>query len=543
LTTVHPPFSNSSFEPLEPWNPLHTTTEPDVHWTRANVGEAMPGVQTPLSWTVWAEAVERASRDALFAIGALTRKERAVPPRAADRAVRAFYGRPALRVDFLTTLGDRMPGTTGEETARNVFGSVPPNLELHPTRRRYPVVACRFPLAFAVTPARCRWFARETDFWYTARLAAAPSLDRAGASALFVEAKQRFVSAVGLQVLTLFAAVQPLYQALEAIVASAGIGDPGTLSGGGGAESAVITDIWRAAAEEITLGHLVAAHGFHGPLEGELSSRVWREDAAPLRNLLGLYAEREDPRRASAGPGRAVMQRTVTATFSSSRRPAVRAVLALAARMIPLRGVVKRSFLQCFDVARASARRYGALLESAGRLETADDVFFLLCGELAGDRLPAGGRATIADRQTRHAEYQRFDLPASWTGSPTPLGEQPQPVETAITGTGVSAGIVEGIASVVTDPTFAEVTIDTVLVAATTDPSWSSIMYLSRGLVVDIGGAMSHAAVVAREIGIPCVVGTGSGTHVIRTGDRIRVDGRSGVVEILERAHPDERKS
>jgi pyruvate,water dikinase len=60
-------------------------------------------------------------------------------------------------------------------------------------------------------------------------------------------------------------------------------------------------------------------------------------------------------------------------------------------------------------------------------------------------------------------------------------------------------------------------------------------MFISAGLVVDIGGTMSHAAVVAREMGIPCVVGTGRGTRVIRTGDRIRVDGTSGLVEILER--------
>jgi pyruvate,water dikinase len=61
-------------------------------------------------------------------------------------------------------------------------------------------------------------------------------------------------------------------------------------------------------------------------------------------------------------------------------------------------------------------------------------------------------------------------------------------------------------------------------------------MFMSAGLVVDIGGALSHAAVVARELGIPCVVNTRSGSRLLRTGDRVRVDGGSGTVEILERA-------
>ena len=79
---------------------------------------------------------------------------------------------------------------------------------------------------------------------------------------------------------------------------------------------------------------------------------------------------------------------------------------------------------------------------------------------------------------------------------------------------------------------------DEILIAPFTDPSWSSLMFISSGLVVDIGGALSHAAVVARELDLPCVVNTRNGTSVIRTRDRVRVDGATGVVTILERACP-----
>jgi pyruvate,water dikinase len=75
-----------------------------------------------------------------------------------------------------------------------------------------------------------------------------------------------------------------------------------------------------------------------------------------------------------------------------------------------------------------------------------------------------------------------------------------------------------------------------ILVCRTTDPSWASTMMLAAALVIDIGGAISHGAIVARELGIPCVIGTRNGTDVIRTGDTLVVDGGRGEVQIRTRA-------
>jgi pyruvate, water dikinase len=95
--------------------------------------------------------------------------------------------------------------------------------------------------------------------------------------------------------------------------------------------------------------------------------------------------------------------------------------------------------------------------------------------------------------------------------------------------------VVEGRAVVVTDPGESDLDDGDILIAHTTDPSWVSLMFLSAGLVVDIGGLMSHAAVVARELGVPCIMNTGRGTSLIETGDIIRIDGGTGCVEILSR--------
>ncbi len=125
-------------------------------------------------------------------------------------------------------------------------------------------------------------------------------------------------------------------------------------------------------------------------------------------------------------------------------------------------------------------------------------------------------------------------IPGYWRGTPEPILTTAERAE-EISGIGVSAGIVEGVVRVVTEAAFAEVEGGEILVTPTTDPSWASIMFISAALVVDIGGQLSHAAVVARELGIPCVVNTRNGSKALRTGDRVRVDGNTGIISVLER--------
>jgi pyruvate,water dikinase len=105
-----------------------------------------------------------------------------------------------------------------------------------------------------------------------------------------------------------------------------------------------------------------------------------------------------------------------------------------------------------------------------------------------------------------------------------------------IAGVGVHPGVVEGLARVVREPQDAELEPGEILVCATTDPSWVSLFIPAGGVVIDVGGQMSHGAIVARELGIPCVINTRDGTRRIRTGDRLRIDGASGEVVVLDQA-------
>ena len=102
-----------------------------------------------------------------------------------------------------------------------------------------------------------------------------------------------------------------------------------------------------------------------------------------------------------------------------------------------------------------------------------------------------------------------------------------------VEGLGASPGVVEGVVRVVHEPGDSELLPGEILVCRTTDPSWSAYFMLAAGVVIDIGGPLSHGAIVARELGIPCVINTGDGTRRLATGDRVRVDGGAGRVERL----------
>ncbi len=524
------------------------STRSAYHWTTTNLGEAAPGVLTPLSWALWGAPGERGARRAAFDIGVLRRTELDPPGDPAEWVLRLFYGRLAMRLEYMALIGDRFPGTSGREAIRGMFGEAPPGMSFDPTRSRYAAIAGKFTRSFVRYPSRLRAMAADQDRWWRGVTERIHSLGLEEARDLFATATKRFERTAGTQLLGTLCSVQPMYEALEKLTAEAGTGDISILSGTGGAEMDVITDIWRASRGEIELSRVIANHGFHGPAEGEISSTVWREDDAPLRKLVERYADRddsEDPRTREAARAEelAEEQGRLVAALPRGKRPVARLVLPLAARRIPLRGVAKRSFLQAIDAARAAARRAGEHLANDGALAERDDVFLLTGEELIG-RLPNDVRDLVERRRAVRDEYEGLDFASTtWAGLPETVpvegGEEADEEVREVTGTGVSSGVVEGTVRVVTDPGFADVEPDEVLVAPTTDPSWSSIMFISSALVVDMGGALSHAAVVARELQIPCVVSTGDGTDKLRTGDRVRVDGDRGVVEILERARPE----
>jgi pyruvate,water dikinase len=108
---------------------------------------------------------------------------------------------------------------------------------------------------------------------------------------------------------------------------------------------------------------------------------------------------------------------------------------------------------------------------------------------------------------------------------------------TRLIGTGVGSAPIEGDVRVVLEPAHCQdLDFGEILVCPFTDPSWTPVFAVAAGLVLDSGGPMSHGAIIARELGLPCVIGVEEGTTRLRTGDRVRLDPADGTVELLRSA-------
>ncbi|MFG2867278.1 rifamycin-inactivating phosphotransferase [Streptomyces sp. NPDC048338] len=201
-------------------------------------------------------------------------------------------------------------------------------------------------------------------------------------------------------------------------------------------------------------------------------------------------------------------------------------------REYPKYGIISRYFVYKQALLEEAER-----LERAGVLVEKEDVFYLtfqefhdvarsnrVDGRLVQQRKEAfrsyhaltPPRVLTSDGEAVTGSYRRDDVPAG-----------------ALTGLAVSAGTIEGRARVILDMADADLEAGDILVTPFTDPSWSPLFVGIAGLVTEVGGLMTHGAVIAREYGLPAVVGVEQATRLIRDGQRIRVHGTDGYVEIL----------
>jgi rifampicin phosphotransferase len=184
-----------------------------------------------------------------------------------------------------------------------------------------------------------------------------------------------------------------------------------------------------------------------------------------------------------------------------------------------------------------------ALLDEAGRLVQAgvlrdrEDIFYLRLQEFHDVvRTQAVDEQLIRQRKYDFLSYQALTPPRVLTSDGEAVAgtyRRADVPDGALTGLPVSAGTVEGRARVIADMAEADLEAGDILVTAYTDPSWTPAFVAIKGLVTEVGGLMTHGAVIAREYGLPAVVGVEHATRLIRDGQRIRVHGTDGYIEIL----------
>lgn len=220
------------------------------------------------------------------------------------------------------------------------------------------------------------------------------------------------------------------------------------------------------------------------------------------------------------------------------KKPIARRLLAVFTHCAPCRENPKYLMIQIMYEVRKHLVEAGQLLVDRGQLSKAEDIFQLHYEELLaafrGANLPL--QTLVQQRNNEFAHFQKLSPPRVMLSSGEILREQLSTSGLpagALAASAVSPGVVEGIVHVVLDPAREHLQQGEILVAPFTDPGWTPLFVNAAGLILETGGMMTHGSVVAREYGIPAVVGVVDATKCLQSGMRVRLNGDLGYVEIL----------
>lgn len=299
------------------------------------------------------------------------------------------------------------------------------------------------------------------------------------------------------------------------------------------------------------LARFLLDYGHQGVAELDLGTPRWSEDPGAVLTSLASYQQMQDLTHAPDVQFQRAGRAAHAMVASLSRRAiqhhrirgwfvgvCLRRTHSLAGFREMPRFVVGLVLAQV----RAHLVPVGKKLVEAGQLSQADDIFFLTLPEVH-EALAGTDVHTLVEtrRAAYNAELTRRHVPLvllSDGTEPVPARQSsPSFTNGTLQGTPASPGMVTGNARVIRDPHGATLAPGEILVAPTTDPGWTPLFLTAGGLVMELGGAMAHGAIVAREYGIPAVVGVPDATSRLSTGNRISVDGTAGTVQI-EQASP-----
>ncbi|MFB6169686.1 MAG: PEP/pyruvate-binding domain-containing protein [Haloarculaceae archaeon] len=290
------------------------------------------------------------------------------------------------------------------------------------------------------------------------------------------------------------------------------------------------------------------AFGHRASGEIDLRRPRWRDDPGTLLRTIRSDLVRSDPgahrehldrlERSAAEAATRLEDRAGRGVLGPVRRPVVRRLIRTYRGGIQLREYPKQGLAHLFAAVHESVSDAGAVLVADGRLERPDDVWYLRADELlAALETDAPVDAPVDSRRRSHDRYASLTAPPLLTsdGEAPTAATRPEGRESTLVGTPVSSGVVEGVARIIRDPAGESLEKGEILVAPSTDPGWTPLFLNAAGLVMEVGGRMTHGALVAREYGIPAVAAVPRATTEIRSGERLRLDGTRGTVERLDR--------
>ncbi|MFD1938776.1 PEP/pyruvate-binding domain-containing protein [Nonomuraea mangrovi] len=528
---------------VEEWN---DSRKGDYLWTAGNLGEAIPDVMTPATWSFVRifihEAMSASTLPGLDLVGNIGGR---------------FYMNLSITVSVAKALGMGSRLSAVEQ----VFGKVPPGLDVPPVKTsRWKIVKLTLPMAFRIRKRVKDSLATMPTFLATARqrneeLRATIAATGSGVELADLWEREllpymvtacRALEAAGRQGgATLVWTRDKLRRMMGEVDAEAMLTGVNADGSGELASLGPIMGLDRLARGEITREEFALAYGHRGPHEFEVSHPRPAEDPAWIDAQL---AEMTDA-QADTGALLAKQAAARDAAWARFARRYPGKENAMRARVARWNAVVRDRETTRSEVIRAFWALRAFVLKAGELTGHGDDLFFLPIEEILF--VLRGAEPTRV--AVRRATYERYAAlppyptlivgffdPVRWAASPDRRADlydargTTVDVADAITGFPGASGIVEGVARVIAGPEEGErLKQGEILVTTLTNIGWTPMFPRAAAVVTDMGAPLSHASIVARELGIPAVVGTGNATMRIKDGDRLRVDGERGTVEVL----------
>jgi phosphohistidine swiveling domain-containing protein len=540
--------------PADP-NELDTTPDPAHVYTWANIGEMMPGAVTPLTYSVTGRGIDIGMQRAYRRSGV------SVPPGDAIRYVGMYFGHLFLNLTTLSEIAADVAGSTKAQMCMALCGrdiEEIPEPDPSPRRKRaingtryfYQLVSAakhrrnmdalveRLSLP---TSGSAESLYRSIDenlpqVWkaYELHLLSSSSSGALSPILLGILAKgEEPTQEHHAEVAEMLAGAERVESAdiaegVDRIVDALASNPEAEENFAAVDAEAALAWLRSPASGEagLELERYLRRHGHRAVRELELRQRGWGIDSAPLVASLqsGFRAKRtRGPRARREGRSQ------------PTNHPILRRLLPVAHAAIRCREHTKSALVAVTTEFKHAYRSLGASMTSQGLLPDEDAVFFLTHQEL-GELLV--GRSELADLAVARRKVLAYQMPLHF---PQVFRDRPEPLQMtainddggALVGKPVSRGVVTGRARVVeTLEEAAELQAGEILIAPITDVGWTPYFGLIAGLATDVGSAVSHGAVVAREYGLPAVVNLRAATSRFRTGDLVTLDGDRGTLNL-----------
>lgn len=563
--------------PIDPAFPLHTN---------GNISEILPGCITPLTWSRIGPTIDYAFTRQYYEMGLVPDKP---DPTKRLRALAFFYYRPYLCISYFTEVAKNTPGLTPDIYLEEFVGRpdkpTPPFhwRDLHP-RQTYKLLRMIIALivhainndkAVAASQAYITRLLAQLSDDAIAHTDSNTLMERVSFSETYgrlslVHIWASSFASLGFAIIrglakkwlgettdTLAASLVTGIGVLPSAEPAFGIHDLATRITRDSSLAALFDDpdnqrVYDAlrcrqdsAAQQFNhaLDDFLGQHGHRGICEAELMTLCWRDQPAQVialvRNFMQPHAQSPAIIRQRQEQARLRATDTAMSRLPLLQRKLFSQCLRFTKHFIHQREALKNMITLREDRARMVFRELARRLVRDGKLQNAEQIYFLTSDnvrDLLRGRLSApAAQALLNERQQDFEWSRKIHLAKIIRGQARPVSAQDIDASRQFTGIGVYPGKIEGKARVILDPrTDAAIQPGEILIAPVTDAGWTPLFINAAALVVDVGGLLSHGSVVAREYGLPAVVGAEGATQRIRTGDRLLVDGGSGIVMILD---------